>query len=553
MSKIVEALKAYVPTLAHETQMRLSAIGERFDGWENQLTGFGTTRDKSTYGYVGAFVRIPDQELANLYHSDDIAARIVNIVPDEMLREGFEVKIGDPAAETIIAEKFDSLGANAKLADGIRWGRLYGGAALLIGADDGRDASLPLIPERAKDISYLYVIERRVLWPATYYTQAGHPKLGLPETYFVTPVVAGGGTQTGTVIVHESRLILFGGAKTSAFEKLTLAGWDISVLQRPYEILRQFNTGWKAVETLLTDGNQAVFKMTGLAEMMRAGQETLVRRRMNVMEMFRSAMRALVIDADSQESYERHGVAFGSIPETLDKLCLRMSASAELPVTILMGQSPAGMNATGESDFRWHYDRLRAKQKTELAPPVRRLTLIWLQTEAGRAAVKKKPDAITVTFPPLWTETPLNEAIRRKTIAEADSAYQLAGVFLSEEIALARSRPEGFNDDAIPMTDEMRATREAIVTDKAADEDTSALPEETELVPVVVPQTLKLTASDLAAIATVNEARASVSLPPLPGPDGDLTLPEFKAKHATVIAAAVTAETPAAPVGGGFP
>ncbi len=39
-----------------------------------------------------------------------------------------------------------------------------------------------------------------------------------------------------------------------------------------------------------------------------------------------------------------------------------------MPVTILMGQSPAGMNATGESDFRWHYDRIKSRQTLHIAP-----------------------------------------------------------------------------------------------------------------------------------------------------------------------------------------
>ncbi len=54
---------------------------------------------------------------------------------------------------------------------------------------------------------------------------------------------------------------------------------------------------------------------------------------------------------------------------------------------------------------------------------------------------------------------------------------------------------------------------------------------------------LQLTASDLAAITKVNEGRASVGLPPLPGADGQLTLPAFKAKYANIIAAAATAES----------
>lgn len=52
---------------------------------------------------------------------------------------------------------------------------------------------------------------------------------------------------------------------------------------------------------------------------------------------------------------------------------------------------------------------------------------------------------------------------------------------------------------------------------------------------------IEITPTDVATVVTVNEARASQGLPPIDGPDGDLTLPEFQAKHADVIAHAAAA------------
>lgn len=52
---------------------------------------------------------------------------------------------------------------------------------------------------------------------------------------------------------------------------------------------------------------------------------------------------------------------------------------------------------------------------------------------------------------------------------------------------------------------------------------------------------LVLTPSDLAGIATVDQALASVGLPPMGGGEGSLTVAEFQAKNAAVIAAAANA------------
>lgn len=51
-----------------------------------------------------------------------------------------------------------------------------------------------------------------------------------------------------------------------------------------------------------------------------------------------------------------------------------------------------------------------------------------------------------------------------------------------------------------------------------------------------------LTPSAYESIITVNEARAQIQLPPLPGPDGDLTVSEYKAKRAEDIAIAANAD-----------
>lgn len=452
--------------LARVTDAAIEALERRtrLDAWTNEVTGFGTSRDKTTYGRHVASPFLTDEEIATLYHHDDMAARMVDIVPQEMLREGFVVSTEEPELDRALAEKLDELGAAARLAEGVRWGRCFGGGAVLIGADDGRDASAPLVPERARDIRYLRSFDRRVLWPLTYYDDPGSPRLGEVRSYAVT---SEGTIGSSVAEVHESRLLLFGGAPTGTRERAQLAGWDMSVLQRPHEVLRQFNTGWKSVEILLTDANQAVFKMTGLAEIVAEPDgEQKLQTRARLVDLYRSVLRAIVVDADSQESFERQTVSFSDIPATLDKFMLRLAAAVQIPVTILMGQSPAGMSATGDSDFRWFYDRIRSEQTTTLGPKIRRLADVWLRTRAGQDACKgRMPESLTVSFPSLWQETPANEATRRKAIAEADAIYVNASIFTPDEIALVRGRTDGFDKDLLLDDASVKAREQALKFD----------------------------------------------------------------------------------------
>jgi phage-related protein (TIGR01555 family) len=444
----------------------LNGLSAQFDSWENDVSGFGTTEDKTTYTrFVGGAILSP-QECSNLYHGDDLAARMVDVVPDEMLREGFSVDFGDVGLNQAVADKLEALVVDARFADGVRWGRGYGDGAILIGADDGRSADKPLIPERARDVNYLHVMDGRYYWPLTYYRDAGNPQLGEPEIFGVMPP---GNSSQPLAFVHESRLIRFGGSPTGDQERAANQSRDFSVLQRAYEPLRAFNTGFKAVEILLTDGHQSVFKMQGLAEMIGLDGERLAQARLKVINLYRSVLRAIVVDAGDKEGgvgaedFTRNSVTFSDIPKTLDSFMLRLAAAVQIPVTILMGQSPAGMNATGESDFRWFYDRIRSQQNIKLSPKIRRLLRVMLATKNWQA----KPKQMVVKFPPLWTEAPLTAAQTRKTLIEGDTLMVTNGVVFPEEAALARLRPEGFETEII-LTPEAKRARTAFLDDELA-------------------------------------------------------------------------------------
>jgi hypothetical protein len=53
----------------------------RSDAWQNTQTGYGTFRDKLTYGNFVSSVLIGDAELADLFYSDDVAAKLVEKRP----------------------------------------------------------------------------------------------------------------------------------------------------------------------------------------------------------------------------------------------------------------------------------------------------------------------------------------------------------------------------------------------------------------------------------------------------------------------------------------
>ncbi len=84
------------------------------------------------------------------------------------------------------------------------------------------------------------------------------------------------------------------------------------------------------------------------------------------------------------ESWARQRVDFAGLPEMVRTFLQVAAGAADIPVTRLLGQSPAGLSATGESDTRNYYDMIAARQELDLRPQLERLDRLILASEGHR-------------------------------------------------------------------------------------------------------------------------------------------------------------------------
>ena len=86
-------------------------------------------------------------------------------------------------------------------------------------------------------------------------------------------------------------------------------------------------------------------------------------------------------------------------------------------MTRLLGQSPAGLSATGDSDTRNYYDMISARQEIDLRPQLERLDRLILRS-AG-----VDPAALTFEFRPLWQMDAAAKATIALQKAQATQIY----------------------------------------------------------------------------------------------------------------------------------
>ncbi len=447
------------------------AFKTRLDSFYNAITRLGGMTDKRAGAVFGAGVLLNDTTLDNLYHFNDLAAIICDTYPQEALRMGFSFHVPDDLeAANDINNRIEVLNVKAVLQDCAVWSRVFGDACVFMGVDDGQKVDRPLDYARIRPdgLRYLSVYDKRDFTIDSYYNDPLSPKFNTPEYFTLTRVsTIRGLPATGVGIgvrIHESRLVWIHGTRTSRQKLSENNGWHFSALQRPYEVIRDFEMTWAAASHLLSEAGHGVYKVKNLLEILSSkdGAGSL-ETRMAAIDAGRSVARSIVVDADG-EDYTRQPANFGSIPDMLDRFAGRLAATAGIPVTRLMGEAPAGLGATGASDTRFFYDRVENYRTDDLQPGLERILKVVLYTARPGTTEDTEPEW-SVEWPSLYVSTEKEKADIRKVVADTDSVYVNMGAVTPEEVALSRFGEGGWSMDTVVNLDVRNESADALTVD----------------------------------------------------------------------------------------
>ncbi len=415
---------------------------QRADGWANVLNGLGDAnfdyRQSSKFKSKGP---LPQTTLTALWRENGFAKRIVKLPPVEMTRNWFTINGDD---EDRVLQQLETLGAQEKYKMALTWARLYGGSIILMGLDDSKDLWRPVNEARVKNVMFLKVFDRTdvEVRQESISTDPADPLFGEPTKYRVTPVT--GGAQ---FTVHASRLIRFDGEKLPGRTLQTNNWWHDSVLTSIFEQIRQIGAVYDSSEFIVNDFVQTIIKIENLMQMIAQGKEDLIKERLNLIDMSKHVANSILLDA--KEEYTKHASSVAGLDKLLEKFMMMVSAVTGIPVTLLMGRSPAGQNATGESDIRMWYDSIRSEQRSSLRPRLEPLIRILFKVTGG------EPEMWSVEFNPLWEMTDKERSDIYKLNAEGDDSYIANGSVNSLQIATHRFGGSQYNPTppTIPQDD----------------------------------------------------------------------------------------------------
>ena len=321
----------------------------------------------------------------SLYRSHWIVKRIINTIPADMMKNGYKIisQIPPDAIDKISRVERKTC-TTARIMEGLQLGRLYGGAGALIllrGQEDELDQPLRLDEVMPGDYKGLLVLDR---WTGIspeneLIGDMDDADFGMPDFYDITCDLYPKGIR-----VHHSRILRFIGQPLPYYEKQAENYWGASELEHVIdELKKRDNVSWN-IAMLTFMANLRVMKMEGMSQLLAAGSEQAQRDLYNTIQGMNAMMNNNSIQIlGENDSFETHQYTFGGIADTYDRFMMDVAGAAETPVTKLFGRSPAGMNATGESDMQNYYDTIEEKQESVLRPVYDKLLPIMAMSALG--------------------------------------------------------------------------------------------------------------------------------------------------------------------------
>lgn len=425
-----------------KTRTRTDAASVMIDSLENVMTGLGTARDKRTFTRTLRGNKIDVEELDVRFEENDLDHNIVAIPAEDMVREWIDLQ--GPAAEQL-ETRLDELNARTVMLEAIMWARLYGTSLILVGLTNQKakvdkygdvtgepDLALPAQPGK---VQWLQVFDRY---------EVGSVTLG-PDGKIVSYSINIG---TTTETVHASRVLRFDGDPMPRRQRDSAGGWGLPVLQRCKPAIDNLDSVMASVVVAAQQFSETVLFLDKFTELMAADAGGVNRRRIEMLNLMRSTFGMVTLDGnDKMLEVSRN---FAGIPDVLDRATERVASAARMPVALLMGRSPAGLNATGDADLRWWYAHVGAMQEAKLRP----VLMALIKAVAAGDGIDLVEEPVKLTFCPLWRPTQKELADTHLVQAQADTVYEQMGAVTADEVRASRFGATGYsvettvNDDA---------------------------------------------------------------------------------------------------------
>lgn len=391
------------------------------DGFDNFVSRLGLNNDNALSAGTYDFNLITRNRilLEAAYRGSWVVGAVIDSVAEDMTRAGIDVTTGEKVDLDVLDKNVVRLQIWQSIQSLIKWGRLYGGAIGIMQIE-GQDLSTPLNLESVAQGQFkgVIVFDRWMLAPVLTPVIESGPQMGLPAYYqlvtYPTLYDPEAAPATGMLKVHHSRVIRYTGIDLPFFQAITELMWGESILERLWDRLISFDNATLSSASLIDRANLRTVGVNGLREVVAAGGEA----RDGLLAQF-EMMRLMQVNEgltlmDKEDTFASTAYSFAGLSDMMLQFGQQLAGASGIPLVRLFGQSPAGLNSTGDADIRMYYDNIKAQQEAKLRNPFESLLKVLWRSTYGTPA----PADLEFSFTPLWQMSALDKATIAKSNTE---------------------------------------------------------------------------------------------------------------------------------------
>ena len=385
------------------------------------------------------------QLLSEIYVEQGLVQTIVDVPVDDGFRGGVEIKSKQLSEQELqelqtVLEREDDIG---KVAQAVKWNRLFGGAAVIIMTDQDptKPLNLKAITEksplefRAVDMWELFLTRQNT----DDYSQAIDSSQLTPDMYDYYGIK-----------LHPSRVLLMKGLVAPSFVRPRLRGWGFSVIESLVRSINQYLKATDLTFEVLDEFKIDVFKIKNLANtLLSPNGSQKVRERIQLANQEKNYLNSIVMDGE--DDYIQKQLSFGGIAETMEGIRMQIASDMRMPLTKLFGISAAGFSS-GEDDIENYNSMVESQVRQKSKFDILRVVEIRCQKLFGYI-----PDDLSIDFQPLrMLSSEQQENVKTQKFNRLLSARQ-AGEISSKEFKEACN-----NDDLLSI--QLDVSKEAEIT-----------------------------------------------------------------------------------------
>lgn len=387
-----------------------------FDGIKSLALKLGSKQEQT---YYSSNLKLTDdrQQLEALWLDNWIANKVCIKRSEDMVRNWREIYSNNLDSKQLDA--FTKLERRLKLREtltkALQWSSLYGSVGLLV-VTDATNITSPLQPtERLK---------RLIILPKWKISPSGQRDDDVLSSNFgrYNEYSIAGGTQS--VQVHHSRLLIVN-ANDAPLSDNDI--WGVSDLEKIIEVLKRFDSASVNVGDLIFESKIDIFKIAGLSDKISAGLENEVANVISAVQSIKSATNSLLLDVENE--YDRKELTFAGLKDLLTEFRNAVAGAADMPVTILFGQSVSGL-ASGDEDIQNYHESIHRLQEARLRPILEVIDLLICHELFGG-----QPDDWWFEFVPLTTVGQEQQINMLNTFASATNTLIQNGVVNEHQVA----------------------------------------------------------------------------------------------------------------------